>query len=665
MQNIEEKAISNYHNNMEFLKKYHNETFHKVDIFQNAIASARIQEHYTLEYLQEHYFDVQEIESKNFLYANNSHTISQQLTDQVNFKKDNYSFQGFKLFHNYENAQLSDAASGHKGVYPIMSYYIENYPFETTMKEIEKFIFIGVGLGFHIEQINVKINAEKYLIIEDDLEIFRLSLFTTPYYKFLAEKTVIFSIATNEMDFKTDLRNFLENSFYLNRLVKYSYFPAHSDKKIQLIKNFLASQNFLSFGYNNALLKYLKPLDFINHGYKVLNLNKHLHLSSISNQPVLIIGAGPSLEEHIEWLSNNKEKFLIFAVATSLKILHKYDIKPDIVSHIDGFEAGYQNFIGFDMQEFVKDSIAILGSFVEQRVIDIFNKELLYMLEEDTFYFQNFSSVAAPCIGSTSVANALLLGFKDIYLLGLDLALSSDGSSHSKGHQSNTDKYNLSKKSLHIDNEISLRGDIFDVKGNFQKTVQTTPLFHSSIVSINNSIRQLKMDSNTIFNLSNGAYLNDSLALNPQSLQLPPLAKETIITQLNQEFSSLSKISLDKEDIRSLQKRLNYAQETGKIIKKYEKNTHYTDTDAYLYNLYGLVIDLFPDESRENQNITKVFDMFFQYTIPIVYDMCNTKEREENISKDIKYVDVLIVKELKSIVKQYTKEIEKFLKEWC
>ncbi len=666
MENIEQIAVTNYTNNMAFLKKHHNETFHKVDIFQKSIESGHTDEKYALEYIEDGYFDIQELKSKNFLYNGNSNQVSKQLTDRVNFKKNSYSFQGFRLVHNYENADLSDTAASHKGIYPIMSYYLDNYPYETTMKQIEKFIFIGVGLGEHLQQINKKINAEKYLIVEDDLELFRLSLFTTPYYDFLNEKNVIFAVETNNVDFNRNLNHFLENSFYLNRLIKYSYFPAHTDKKIQLIKNKLASQNFLTFGYNTVLQKYLKPLDFINSEYSVVNLSQKLNLPSIQNKPVLIIGAGPSLQEHIEWLSLNKNKFIIFAVATSLKLLHEYNIKPDIVSHIDGFQAGFKNFIGFEIQEFVKDSIAILGSFVEQRVIDFFNKELTFMLEEDTFYFQDFSSVAAPCIGSTSIANSLLLGFKNIYLLGIDLALDSEGATHYGAHETNDGKYTLDTKSTNLSNEISLRGDLFDIKGNFQEKVQTTPLFYSSIISINNSIRQLKTDEYKIYNLSNGAFIQQTLPTKTQDITQNSFIDKTVsMNLLHKEMTQYSENSLSKEDIQSMQKRLNYSRKAAKRIKKYIKNVNYTHPDTYLYNLYGLVIDLYPDQTRENKNITKVFDAFFQYTIPIVYDMRNTVEKEYTLIDNIMKVDKLITDELKNIVTTYTNSLEKFLKEKC
>jgi len=666
MKNIETIVMDNYYNNMAFLKKNHNEIFHKVDIFQNNIETQRIKEKYALEYVKNKYFDVQDLKSKSYLYSNNSTVLSHQLAEKTNYRKTSFSFQGFSLVQNYDMAKLSDTAQSHQGIYPIMSFYLENYPYETTMKQIEKFIFIGVGLGEHIQEIIQKIDSEHTIIIEDDLELFRLSLFVTPYYKLFEKKQVIFSIASNKADFNRDFNSFLETSFYLNRLIKYAYFPAHSEEKIQLIKNVLASQNFLTFGYNTGLKKLLKPLDFINNNYKVINLSEKLNLPSLREKPILIIGAGPSLEENILWLKENQESFIIYAVATSLKTLYNYNIKPDIVSHIDGFQAGYKNFEGFNIHSFVKDSIAILGSFVEDRVIEIFNKEKIFMVEEDTFYFDKFTSVAAPCIGSTIVANVLFFGSTQIYLLGLDLALSADGSTHSKEHESNNGKYNLDEKAKKESNIISLRGDLFDVQGNFQDMVKTTPLFYSSLNSINNSIKQIATQEQIIYNLSNGAYIKNSLPIQIKDLsKLPKINKNAFHISFTQELSNLSKLKLNSLDINSMYARLTYAKKAEEIINKYANHTVYSPINDYLYNLYGLIIDLYPNTTRENRNITHIFDMFFQYTIPLIYDMVNTKEKENNVEEDIKIVDKLLVKELKNIITTYINRLEKFLKERC
>lgn len=67
------------------------------------------------------------------------------------------------------------------------------------MKKIEKFIFLGTLLGRHIPRIAQKVDAEAYLVLERNIEIFRLSLFTVDY-TILAQKGVVFSIMDNQYE---------------------------------------------------------------------------------------------------------------------------------------------------------------------------------------------------------------------------------------------------------------------------------------------------------------------------------------------------------------------------------------------------------------------------------------------------------------------------------
>ncbi|WP_419671179.1 hypothetical protein [Aliarcobacter butzleri] len=59
--------------------------------------------------------------------------------------------------------------------------YLENKKKSLKNLKIDKFVFLGTLLGRHIPKIAEKINADLYLVLERNLEIFRLSLFTIDY----------------------------------------------------------------------------------------------------------------------------------------------------------------------------------------------------------------------------------------------------------------------------------------------------------------------------------------------------------------------------------------------------------------------------------------------------------------------------------------------------
>ena len=661
MKSIEEQAFQTYEKNLDFFKVSYFDLFQKIETYNHFNEKNVIQSHYDLEYL-DGYFDVKELQSGNFLYATNSITFSQAFANQVNYNKNSFSFEGFPLYYKTKE-QLKDANEqtlALEGIYPLMSYYIDSVERDTKMKEIEKFIFVGVGLGLHLIETDKKINAQEYLIIEDDIELFYLSLFCTPYYK-LKTKKLSFCVGEDENSFINSVGLFLENSFYLNRYLKYSHFPAHSKNKLKLIQNVLASQDFSSFPYKALLNKYLRPLEYINDGFKITNFLQHFENSLFKDKPVLVLGAGPSLEHNIEWLKENHQRFILMAVSSTLRTLHKHNIKPDIVTHMEGFSSVLRIFNGFDVEEFVKDSIAILGSFSPKEVREIFKKENVFLTEEETFYLKDFNTFVGPCIGSTSLLYSIMLCVENIYILGTDFAIDEKtGQTHSKDHVSKTKLDTEDKDKLN--QEMSFMQTLFPINGNFKAKVYTNSLFQISIQTLHNKIPMIKKENQTIYNLNNGAKIATAVPTHTNDIkvnQLPFLNKTQMHLDIKNTLEQRSIINLSNEDLNSLKKRLDFTQKSKAKILSYKKSISYKDVQKYLYELLGLVSTLLTPQTRETNNLIQVYYRYFKYTIPIIMDFLNTVDLK-NLKYHIKKLDKLVIDELLNITDIYEKKLEHF-----
>ena len=165
MVSIETEALQRYQENILYLTQHHPKVITKLNIFE----SLNKNDKYDLEYING-YFDVKELESGHYLYNDNSQLVSSSLANLINFKKFSQSFEGFPLYNISEKNQktLDDRAEGFEDILPIMKYYVEHTSYDDLMKKIEKFMFIGVGLGMHLELIHNKIQAKEYFIVEDD-----------------------------------------------------------------------------------------------------------------------------------------------------------------------------------------------------------------------------------------------------------------------------------------------------------------------------------------------------------------------------------------------------------------------------------------------------------------------------------------------------------------
>lgn len=668
MESIETKAIQTYEKNLEFFAKKHIDVMDKLQKFNLALENGSYTPRYDLEYIKT-YFDVKELKSGRYLYNNDSHEISKELCKQVDFYKNSYSFEGFPLykFSDEQLANLNDKSSGFEGIFPVMNCYIDNIDESDEMNKVEKFIFIGIGLGIHIPLINEKIKAMEYLIVEDDIELFRLSLFVTSYLDIAKNSKLYFSIGDDENIFLTQMNKFLQTTFFYNRYLKYSYFPAHSNNKIKQIQNALTSQSFTVFPYKTQLKKILRPLEFMNDGYKVLNLSRHFEDSIFSKKPVLLITAGPSFKKNIDWLRANHKKFIVITVTATLKTLYDNDIVPDVVTHIDGFEASLPHLEKLPIKEFLKNSIIILGSFSPAKMRDIFSKEQIYYYEDQVNYFQNFGQFhGGRCVGSSTLLLSLVLNAKELYLLGQDLAVDQEsGSTHSEDHIYSSKNDMLAKDNL--ENVMSLRKNLFPVKGNFTETVYTTSLFHGSIQSLYTGIPRLKLQDQTIYNLNDGASIHLSTPKNVQDINtdsFKTINKQELIASVHDLLNKHSSKELSRDDMELIKKRLTYSKEIKNKILKYIEKVSKTNKDTYLYDLLGITSKLLSRNDNISNNLTTIYHSYFSYVLPIIMDFFNTKGLK-NSKKHIKIFNGFIERELLDIENIYEKNFEDFIKERC
>lgn len=255
-----------------------------------------------------------------------------------------------------------------------------------------------------------------------------------------------------------------------------------------------------------------------------------------------------------------------------------------------------------------------------------------------------------------------MMDFKEIYLLGIDFALSKEGDSHSKAHQLTKQQYDT-KSMDRTANSISFRGDFFQVKGNFQEKVYTNPLFYSSIYSLDNTLRLIKEEDQHIYNLNNGAALKYTISKRVDDIATDTMPRVTKSAEiLKKTLNNYSRERLTQEDIESLKQRVLFAKECKKILQEY-KNEPLSEYDAlYRYNLISLALAILQEPTRESANLINVYDLYLSYTMPIIFDFFNTKNLQE-IPKHIKKIDTIFLKELFEIERLYEEAIDSFLDE--
>lgn len=650
MGTLEEIAVATFHANIQYFAKNHKEIYDKLLAFDTAVEKNLHQNRYEL-IIRDDYYDVLELSSGNYLYNSSSKEYAKLAKNSIDFKRDSNVFETFKkLPIELETEHFIDIA-------PTLKYIKSTLEASSQMQSIKKFIFFGTGLGTHITEIDKKINANMYLIVEDDIELFKLSLFATPYYELAKKAELIFSVFDSNEEFTPKANQFLNNKFYHNHYIKYFSMLSHGEEKMKEFHLRVVSQSQNIFFYKDILTQYLVPLKYINENYMFLNMLSSYEHTSLYTKPVIMLAAGPSLQANIEWVKKNQDKFIVIALSSTLNILEKANIIPDIVTHMDAFESSTPHFDRLKSLEFLKDTIFLFSARIQESIVKRLNKEHIFFYENGTSYKLNVGNLSAPCVGSTTYLILLALGVRELYLLGLDLALDEKtGSTHSTMHHFSE---NLDLNSAQTHNDVmEFSKTVIKTAGNFQKEVFTSPVFLLSIDSINSCSLGFKKETQNVYNLNNGAYFHNTTPLHIENISIDTfeqIDKPALFKELKTAFEQSCSSSMTEDELNLLKEKLHHALMLK--TKVVAQQSYYFDTyNEFLGSLVLLFSRLTNETSTVGYDISLILQEFCKYIYTFIFDFFNTKDLTD-VDIHVKKINELLCEALLRILDEYTSKL--------
>lgn len=661
MQSIQEKAMKNYQENMDYFQGEHQSLYNKLLALDTILDEGSYPQKYDLEY-KNNYFDVVELATGTYLYNQSSETFSQELTDEITYKKDSQTFKSYRKTNFDQDTKnflkVQNAYTQFTSTAEVTDYYYEHSDDTMSMTQIDKFIFLGTGLGIHIEKIIKKFDLHVVLIVEDDIELFRLSLFTTNYKNLFQKCIAYFSIAENQTEFHNKFNHFFLKAFFKNQYIKFNIFSSSYEEKIQEIRSLLISRPEATYSHERLLVKNKRVLDKISKKYKFLNLLKKEDETFFSDKPWLVLGAGPSLYNNAEWIVQNHDKFITIAAFTSLHTLKRIGVKPDIVVQIDENDFTTDEMIQkLEDLSFLKETIIMFSASVSKLLFDEFDKENLYLHEDRTKYKLAASTLTVSSVGDTIYTLALLYNVSDIYLLGLDLALGDDGLTHSPDHfmsktikESKREAYKDQK-----DDDFQLEDNTMNVKGNFRAFVKSNSLLALSIPVINYKTKNHKSDNQTVYNLSEGAYFDNTIPLRVEDVSIAKnLDKTNIYEDLKNLFDSHSTTTLEGKEIDALRCREAQIADYYEIIDTFENSPH-SNQDIFIASYIKFVSSMC--NHKCTFELQELITIYFLRIASYVDDFVYTKEIT-NKKKHLKKFKSFFITQTRKIVSTYEEDLK-------
>ena len=649
LKDLSSTLLSIYENNLIFLKENFEDIFNRVNTLSEDINSGKIKEKYTLEY-RDGYFDILNHETNSWFYNENSYEDADNRARLSNFTKDG----SLDLLRKGLDGKSLIGNESFKDVLPILDYINKKVDFDNIeFQKVYKFVFLDVGLGFHIHEIFKKLDPFTTLIMEPELEIFRLSLFTIDYRTFqVGEKKLFLSIEDDILQRTNIIREFYEYHNYMNYNIKYNQLIDNHKYLLEELIEFFGNNTAGSFPYSLTIENLHKTIGFIKNKDRFLNSDKIIKNKILKDKHVLLIAAGPSVDNYIDWLIEHQDKFIIICVDVILKKLEKYNVIPDIVVTIDPSHL-CADYLTTKNPGFLKNSTIVLLSQQDKSVLDVI-KDKHYYFAQSILYIKELGFLGSTSnVGSYALLLAAHLGTNKLYTLGNDAAFNQEtGSRYATDNALTTMDKTENKNSK----ELVSAYDTIEMEGNLRKVVKTNRVLAHFKYSFETTLNELKdtYSDLEVFNLSDGVKIEgfkpmkfEEIDKNINSFK----SKENNIVELLDSISQIVEKANFEDDIKILNTIISRLRKHKKLKLKNRNEFLEKKLDIMIWilekskemssGLFGNIFLLY----------TELSDIYINFIINLKQKDIHTKENLNKINTVWTDGVISVFKDLKKAVK--------------
>ncbi|MDC8049704.1 motility associated factor glycosyltransferase family protein [Campylobacter coli] len=516
--------------------------------------------------------------------------------------------------------------------------------------------FYGFGNGILFKALLQNKNHQHIVVFEKDIEIIWIMFHILDFSNEL-QNSRLMVLNTNKLEIQDynelcSSKPFFQFSrIYFLELMSHYYERFHEDilgLNKKLAENF---KNSIVFHGNDPLdalqgieqFVYNLPQMITHPSYKEL-LSKRKGISDTA----IIVSTGPSLTKQLPLLKKYASKATIFCADSSYPILAKHGIKPDYVLSLERIPLTSE-FFNNDFGEFDKDILFVLKSYVHPHTTKYLQKNnrnfmlvstyasFIQYLKLDYFgYFNMGKSVA-----NMSYLLTEYLNYKNIILIGQDLAYAKDGFSHTKDYK------NLDKHEGHFQRD----------KGKFQclayggnGKVESSEIWTMFRLIFENDINYFQKFFNiTTYNCTEGGARIEG------TIEKPFLwACENLLDKdLNKPFEKLEPLSLNKQNEFLLKayykvyQSIKHCRDFSKILSNdFEKiqsvYLSLNEKEEYL-NLAIEKIDEFKNKLEDIKQMQDLYEILsplltqFELNLARIY-VLNPKTKEDAFNKSILWI---------------------------
>ncbi|MBX0867615.1 motility associated factor glycosyltransferase family protein, partial [Campylobacter jejuni] len=319
-----------------------------------------------------------------------------------------------------------------------------NFFYQSILEKTPRYPFICIyGIGNALLIKNLAKRYKHLFVFESEIELFILALSTIDLSEELKTyQVILFDAAAKDVEIHIamvfDQQSILEYLSLYEMFISSHYYLKYYETSI-LSLNELCIKS-ASVAIRNADITCFLPL--LTHGQFLQNIPSMLEsipfqriLSERKNkfENAIVVSAGPSLAKQLPLLKAYQDKAVIFCADGALSMLEKEGIIPDYVTNLDFTDLAMKFFQNKEN----KTSLNMLSCATHPSLVRVLDNKSVILRDDPLYQRFNLNDFGYIDTGTHvshfSYTLALALGFKNIILIGQDLAFDEKGNSHSKG----------------------------------------------------------------------------------------------------------------------------------------------------------------------------------------------------------------------------------------
>lgn len=303
-----------------------------------------------------------------------------------------------------------------------------NYQVDTA------YVLVGLGNGSVLDYFLKHTNIDNEIIcVEPDIEVF---IKTMHFYKFTSQKErlrfYIFVNGINDRNLEGVFQSIVTpQRIPVTSIVTISsYYSNYYDEVQKFNARFQKAAKWNTMNLNTKVFRGANAVENIIENLPILIKNSSIYdcvtsMKSYKDRTAFIVGAGPSLDKNIDVLKRVKNKGIIIAADTAVKILLNHGIVPDMMVTIDAMKKK-ETFDDDRLNDIpiLTGGEALNIAIKNHRSRIFFLTDLEYVryfilkYDKPDIFFSTGGSVA-----TSAMFFSYLVGFKRIVMVGMDLAM--------------------------------------------------------------------------------------------------------------------------------------------------------------------------------------------------------------------------------------------------